>query len=188
MSVQPKLSHFPPPQSPAFLFLHLFSLLFCFCGFWSISQRQTPQSLIICCWWGGLTNRRYRDITFFACQEERGPNQKWHVYIFFFSHCTNKPLQNSGAVKAQPHLPSLPLLPLFPPFPPFFRDYAPTHPACAPLLPHAHTLKPSTMSSVVSPLPPKMVRVKGGRSGNTRNETSVLDQLRMCTIFFACHC
>ena len=59
--------------------------------------KTTPQSLITCCWWGRLTKGGYKDITFFARREEWGPNEKWHVYIFFFfSHCTNKPLQAPG--------------------------------------------------------------------------------------------
>ena len=44
-------------NSPASLFLRLFSLFLLFLRFWSINRRQTPQSLITCCWWGGINKR-----------------------------------------------------------------------------------------------------------------------------------
>lgn len=81
----PIFSHSDPSSLPLSLSSSVSShSLLLFLRFWSISQRQTPQSLITCCWWGGFTKGRYRDITFF-CQEEWGPNEKWHVYIFFLT-------------------------------------------------------------------------------------------------------
>lgn len=164
-SVQSKLSHFPHSHSPASLFLSLSLLtLLLFLRFWSISQRPTPQSLITCCWWGGLTKRRYSIETSLSLPGGgNGTLIKTDMFTFFSHTVLTSLYSTPSAVKTQPHLPSHALPPLFPPFPPFLRAYAPKHPVCTLFLPHVHTLKPSTLSSVVSPLPPKTVHMKRGR-------------------------
>lgn len=72
------------------VFLTLLLLL----QFCSIIPKQSPQSLMTCCRWGGPSPARRNGSSIMTSE----------MFTFLCSPCTNKPLQNSRAMKPHPHL------------------------------------------------------------------------------------